>query len=102
MNINEIKNGTIAKLTAEEVGALGLLNEGIATYRGQLKARRSGYKVSKVSEFETDFDSGIGLVAQFIKLADTSEAMWAMRIYDTDKCCYVKQFNILAGCNFIR
>lgn len=101
MNINEIKNSTIAKLTAEEVGTLGLLNMGVMTYNGELKARRQGYKAVKVSDIETHFSAGyVGIVVQFIKLADNSG--YAMRMYDTDKNCYIQQFNILAGCGFIK
>lgn len=43
---NEIKNETIAKLTRDEIGKLGLLNIGVYTYKGTLKCRVKGLKTT--------------------------------------------------------
>lgn len=45
IKVNEIKNETIAKLTRDEIGKLGLLNVGVYTYKGTLKCRVKGSRL---------------------------------------------------------
>lgn len=103
MDINSIKNETLAKLTAEEIGELGLLNLGVMTYRGELKSRRQGFKTEKVSEIQTNFNHiGYPFTVEFIKIQQTGDTEeWAMRVYYPDK-----GYNIhlipLAGIDFLK
>lgn len=81
MNINRIKNETLHKLTAEEIGALGLCNFGVGLYRGELKSRRKGLKTVKVSEDEIHFEGTTNRV-EFIKIVSVGDTQeWAARIY---------------------
>lgn len=40
--IDRVKNSTLAKLTKDEIGDLGLCNVGVGLYRGDLKTRYNG------------------------------------------------------------
>ena len=87
INIQNIKNNTIAKLTADEIGELGLVNYGVMTYKGQLKSRVKGYKTERVGDSEVHFiddDPEYGRTEfQFIRIDDGGDETehWAMRIY---------------------
>ena len=84
MNIQNIKNSTISKLTANEVGELGLVNYGVGLYKGDLKSRVNGLKTVKVSENEIWF-CGTSSRIEFIKLASVNPVdgrqEWAARIW---------------------
>ena len=81
MNINKIWNSTLAKLTAEEIGNLGLCNYGVGLYKGELKSRRNGMKRIKVSEDEFHFEGTVARI-EFVKIVSVGEVQeWAARIY---------------------
>jgi hypothetical protein len=102
--MSNIKNSTIAKLTYEEVGELGLLNKGIMTYTGTLKSRKQGFKTEKISEYQTNFVND-GYRFEFIKLqpVDDSEQL-ALRVYDIKNECYCPTyvFGLLVGIEFLK
>ena len=103
MDISRIKNETLHKLTWEEIGTLGLLNEGIVTYRGTLKARAKGYKTEVINEWQTNF-IGEFFRVEFIKIQQTStdRTDYAMRTVDLETNEYFKAFNIMAGLKFLK
>lgn len=107
MNINEITNETLHKLTAWEIGALGLVNYGIGLYRGELKSRKSGWKTVKVSDWETHFEGTVSRI-EFIRLESTEESKeWAARVYrkavfDNEVATYEIYPMGIIGCDFIR
>ena len=81
MDINRIENSTLAKLTAKEIGALGLCNYGVGLYKGELKSRRNGLKTIKVSEKEIHFEGTVSRI-EFVQIvSDGSEKHWAARIF---------------------
>lgn len=74
---NEIKNETIAKLTRDEIGKLGLLNIGVYTYKGTLKCRVKGLKTTMKTEY-------------------------AIRCYNKIKDEYEEFYPVLIGCDFFK
>lgn len=103
ININSIRNETLAKLTSKEIGELGLLNCGVMTYKGELKSRVKGWKTEKISDKEVHFIAEDGFVTEFIQIAsEDEEAHWAMRIWHSDPKSYQKFFVPLHGCKFFR
>ena len=99
--MNQIKNETIAKLNREEIGALGLYNHGVMTYKGILKSRRTGMKVKRVNDYQTNF-SYDNYVAEFIRIQQTLlEPEYAMRLFDKKKGEYIR-FTPLFGVEFFK
>ena len=81
MNINKIKNETLRKLTAREIGDLDLCNHGVGLYRGELKSRKKGVKAVKVSDYEFHFVGTVSRI-EFVKIVSEGETQeWAARIY---------------------
>lgn len=107
IDINAIKNSTIAKLDRNEAVALGLLNYGIMLYRGTLKSRRAGWKAEKVSEYQTNF-VGKFYTLEFVRMEPTSEPLaeldpqYAMRVKDNETGLYEKEVMPLWGCEFFK
>ena len=102
MDTNRIRNTTLAKLSAREIGELDLLNHGIMTYRGTLKTRVRGFKTIKVSETEIDFDEE-DFRTEFIKLAsEDGETHWATRIWNKNTESYLIAMMPLYGLRFLR
>lgn len=99
-----ISNYTLHKLTTSEIGELGLCNHGIMLYKGTLKSRRNGWKVSRRSEWEIVFQ-GVWQNVEFIRLPFdpiVGEDEWAMRIFDCNKNEYMTQLFPLAGLDFLK
>lgn len=102
MNIQNISNETIRKLNAREIGELDLVNNGVFTYHGTLKARKQGLKREVVNEWQTNFYNAVYRI-EFIKIEQTSETTdYAMRVYDSEREEYLKDLNILYGCEFFK
>ena len=102
MNINRITNETLVKLTSEEIGALGLLNNGVMTYMGYPKARKQGWKTVKVDESQINY-VGAKQRVEFIKIQQTLERPdYAMRIFDLEKESYWTFVEPLAGLGFLK
>lgn len=81
MNIQNIKNETLHKLTAREIGDLDLCNYGVGLYRGELKSRKKGVKTIRVSEDEIHFEGTVARI-EFVKIVSVGEVQeWAARIY---------------------
>lgn len=81
MNIQNIKNETLHKLTAREIGDLGLVNYGVGLHRGELKSRRRGLTAKKVNDYEVHFE-GTAARIEFIQIVAEGETKeWAARIW---------------------
>lgn len=106
MNIQNIKNSTLAKLTAKEIGELGICNYGVGLYKGELKTRRAG--VTRKSEDGVVFTFEYNVVRyEFIALPSTDEMYWegkhwALRIFDKLAGKYTEYPTGIIGCEFIR
>lgn len=94
-----VKNATLAKLTADEIGLFGLYELGICAYHGELKARRKGFKTTKENEYQTNYTTNNGgLRFEFIKIVDG----YAARLYDIDNEEYRPEMQILWPIDFLK
>ena len=102
MNINKIENSTLAKLTAEEIGALDLCNYGVGLYRGDLKTRYNGMKrqTNDGVTFWYEFKNGRLEFTEIVSEGEQRE--WAARMYNNDKEAYETYPMGIAACYFFR
>lgn len=103
ININRIGNPTLAKLTTEEIGALGLCNEGVGLYKGELKTRYNG--ISRKTEDGVTFTfEGTASRIEFTELVtvNSAEKHWAARIWNKVSESYETYPMGITGCPFFR
>ena len=99
---NEIKNETIAKLTRDEIGKLGLFSIGVYTYKGTLKCRVKSLKTT-VKTDEKQFFENDNVRWEVIKIVATcDETEYAIRCYNKTKDEYEEFYPVLAGCDFFK
>lgn len=101
--IDRIKNSTLAKLTTEEIGVLGLCNEGVGLYKGELKTRYNG--ISRKTEDGVTFTfEGTARRIEFTKLVaeNSDEKHWAARIWNKVSGSYETYPMGISGCPFFR
>lgn len=101
--IDRIKNSTLAKLTTEEIGALGLCNEGVGLYKGELKTRYNGMP-RKTEDGVTFTFEGTASRIEFTKLVteNSDEKHWAARIWNKVSGSYETYPMGITGCPFFR
>lgn len=103
-NINNISCATLHKLTWREISELGLLNDGVWTLKGNLKARKAGYKTVKVNSYVTSFESAEGYI-EFTELANEEgdeNKNYAVRVYGSQECGYVRVHSPLFALDFFK
>lgn len=101
--IDRIKNSTLAKLTTEEIGVLGLCNEGVGLYKGELKTRYNGMP-RKTEDGVTFTFEGTARRIEFTKLVteNSDEKHWAARIWNKVSESYETYPMGISGCPFFR
>lgn len=108
INVNEIKNETLSKLTVLEIGKLGLCQAGIYIFKGNLKSRKQYFK-TVVEDFAIKF-VGNYVTYEFVKLQSSGrfiEDEYAVRVYNNESKEYeefwaVLQGAVLHGCDFFK
>lgn len=109
MDINNIQNSTLAKLTKEEIEALGLVNCGVGLYRGDLKTRYNGMK-RQSNDGVTFWFEGTGARIEFTEIVSTDpegRREWAARIFrkpdDLNDAGHYETFPLgIIGCDYFR
>lgn len=102
IDINEIENKTLAKLTAEEISTFGLLNIGIGLYRGELKTRFNGMKRTSEDGVTFTFHGEFRNI-EFTEIVSQDDTRaWAARVYDNTKGKYETFPMGITGCYFFR
>ena len=84
--IDRVENKTLAKLDRNEIGALGLCNEGVGLYRGDLKTRYNGMK-RQTNDGVTFWFEAESVRIEFTEIAPVENEdarQWAARIYVFD------------------
>ncbi len=103
ININEVKDSTVAKLTNEEAQMFGLANIGFGFYKGELKTRYDGMKRYTSNDVTYRFIGTNDLTVEFTRLADAGEeTYWAARIFNRAKGEYESYPMGVYGCYFLR
>lgn len=102
IDINEVENKTLAKLTAKEIGLFGLCNCGIGLYRGELKSRYNGMR--RTSEDGVTFIfHGEKRNVEFTEIVSESDTReWAARVYNNTLKEYEHFPMGITGCGFFR
>ena len=101
--MKSVRNSTLAKLTAQEIEELGLCNEGVGLYKGELKTRYNG--MSRKTEDGVTFTfEGAECRIEFTKLVteNSEEKHWAARIWDKARESYETYPMGITGCPFFR
>ena len=102
IDINEVENKTLAKLTAKEIGLFGLCNSGIGLYKGELKTRYNGMK--RTSEDGVTFIfHGENWNIEFTEIVSEGECReWAARVFNNTFKKYEPYPMGITGCGFFR
>lgn len=102
MNINRIKNSTLAKLTKNEIGDFGLCNYGVGLYKGTLKTRFNGIPRKTEDGVTFTFESTNYRVEFTAIVSEYETQEWAARIYDKQKAEYMTYPMGIIGCDYFR
>ena len=102
IDLSEISNDTLSKLTRNEIYSLGLMNIGIYTYKGALKNIVKGFKrtaiASNVMWYEND-----SMRWEIIKIIPLSyESEYAVRLFNKTTYEYETFYPVLNGCKFFK
>ena len=102
IDLSEISNYTLSKLTRNEIGCFGLYNMGIYTYKGALKKIVKGFKITaqchNVVYYEND--NVRWEIIRIIPVAYESE--YAVRLYNKETGEYETFYPVLNGCEFFK
>lgn len=95
IDLSEISNYALSKLTRNEIYGLGLMNAGICTYQGALKKRVRGFKTrmirDRIQYFEDD-----NVRWEVIKIVPRSvDNEYAVRLFNKHLECYEDFYPVL-------
>lgn len=102
IDLSEISNYTLSKLTRNEIGCLGLMNIGIYTYKGTLKNRVKGFKTTAKTDTLQYFEND-KIRWEFIKIVPVAyECEYAVRLFNKTTDEYETFYPVLNGCAFFK
>ena len=102
INLSQISNYTLSKLTRDEIYCLCLMNAGICTYQGELKKRVKGFKIRLITDriqyFENDEVrwEAINIVPRSVKNE------YAVRCFNKHLECYEDFYPVIIPTNFFK
>ena len=102
IDLSEISNYALSKLTREEICGLGLMNAGICTYQGELKKRVKGFKTrmltDRIQYFEDD-----NVRWEVIKIVPRNfKNEYAVRFFNKHLECYEAFYPVIIPTNFFK
>lgn len=102
IDLSEISNFAISKLTRDQICGLGLMNAGICTYQGELKKRVKGFKTftitNNIQHFEDD-----NVRWEVIKIVQKSvKNEYAVRCFNKHLECYEDFYPVLIPTHFFK
>ena len=104
IDLSEISNYTLSKLTRDEICCLGLQNVGIYTYKGSIKKIVKGFKITPIDNnvfyYENYNDNVCWVIIRIIPSAYESE--YAVRLYNKETREYEPFYPVLNGCEFFK
>ena len=102
INLSQISNCTLSKLTRDEIYCFGLMNAGIYTYQGKLKSRVKGFKTTlrtdTIQYFEDD-----SVRWEVIKIVPHDfKNEYAVRFFNKHLECYEDFYPVIIPTNFFK
>ena len=102
IDLSEISNYALSKLTRNEICGLGLMNAGIFTYQGELKKRVKGFKTriitDRIQYFESEHERW-----EVIKIVPRNfKNEYAVRLFNKHLDCYEEFYPVIIPTNFFK
>ena len=102
LDLSQISNYTLSKLTGYEIYCFGLMNAGICVYQGTLKSRVKGFKTTlktdTIQYFEDDH-----VRWEVIKIVPYNfKNEYAIRLFNKHLECYEDFYPVLIPTNFFK
>ena len=102
IDLSEISNYALSKLTMAEIWGLGLMNAGISTYQGELKKRVKGLKTRIITDRIQYFEDE-NVRWEVIKIVPRSvKNEYAVRLFNKHLECYEDFYPVLIPTNFFK
>ena len=102
IDLSEISNYTLSKLTRNEICCLGLQNVGIYTYKGALKKIVKGFKITAIAHNVVYYEND-KVRWEIIRIIPSAyESEYAVRLYNKETREYETFYPVLNGCEFFK
>ena len=102
IDLSEISNYTLSKLTRDEICCLGLQNVGIYTYKGSLKKIVKGIKITAIAHNVYYYDND-NVRWEIIRIIpSTYESVYAVRLYNKETREYEPFYPVLIPMKFFK
>ena len=102
IDLSDISNYALSKLTRDEICGLGLMNAGICTYQGELKKRVKGFKTRMINDRIQYFEND-NVRWELIKIVPRSvKNEYAIRLFNKHLECYEDFYPVLIPTNFFK
>ena len=95
IDLSEISNFAISKLTRDQICGLGLMSAGICTYQGELKKRVKGFKTRVITDRIQHFEDD-NVRWEVIKIVPHNfKNEYAVRCFNKHLECYEDSYPVL-------
>ena len=102
IDLSDISNYALSKLTRNEICGLGLMNAGICTYQGELKKRVKGFKTRMINDRIQYFEND-NVRWELIKIVPGSvKNEYAIRLFNKHLECYEEFYPVIIPTNFFK
>ena len=102
INLSQISNYTLSKLTRDEIYCFGLINAGIYTYQGKLKSRVKGFKTTLKTDTIQYFEDD-SVRWEVIKIVPHNfKNEYAVRLFNKHLECYEDFYPVIIPTNFFK
>ena len=102
INLSQISNYTLSKLTRDEIYCFGLMNAGIYTYHGALKSRVKGFKTTLKTDTIQYFEND-DVRWEVIKIVSLNfKNEYAIRFFNKHLDCYEEFYPVIIPTNFFK
>ena len=102
IDLSDISNYTITKLTRDEIYCIGLMDAGICTYKGELKKRVKGFKTRIITDRIQYFEDE-NARWEVIKIVPRNfKNEYAVRLFNKHLECYEDFYPVLIPTHFFK
>ena len=102
VDLSEISNYALSKLTMAEIWGLGLMDAGISTYQGELKKRVKGFKTRIITD-RIQYLEDENVRWEVIKIVPRSvKNEYAVRLFNKHLECYEDFYPVIVPTNFFK